>query len=212
MSAPPDYYIRDGNDVYIFEFKDMFFRKEEKVECVYEKVKEHIEQKLVCKDNGKPSGVIQLVNCIAALKKGDYKVLDPNIKTENVRIYPILVVGDATFATPGMSVILNEYFQNNLRQHHMEEDHLIKNLTLVSVDALILYQDDVREKRKKLKDILSSYIQFLHTQHPYPKQDIMKNFLHEYFSLDQYLQFQGRPQSMSSVLNSLLKSLEADGD
>lgn len=212
MSAPPDYYIRDGNDVYIFEFKDMFFRKEEKVECVYEKVKEHIEQKLVCKDNGKPSGVIQLVNCIVALKKGDYNVLDPNIKTGNVRVYPLLVVGDATFATPGMSVILNDYFRNNLRQHHMEADHLIKDLTLVSVDSLILYQDDVREKRKKLKDILSSYIRFLHVRQPYSNQDIMKNFLHEYFSLDQYLRFQGLPQSMSSVLNSVLERLEAEGN
>lgn len=49
-SGEPDYYIRNGNDIFLFEFKDSLYRKEDKVECNYENVKSSIENKLVHKE------------------------------------------------------------------------------------------------------------------------------------------------------------------
>lgn len=112
ISGEPDYYVRNGNDIFLFEFKDSLYRKEDKVECDYANVKSSIEKKLVRKENGRPSAIEQLCSSIGLILNNKFQV-DLGIRSDKVNIYPILVVGDTTFTNVGTNFILNDYFKRN---------------------------------------------------------------------------------------------------
>lgn len=209
FSGEPDYYIRNGNDVFLFEFKDSLFSKKNKVGCNYENVKSHIEEKLVHKENGKPSAIEQLCSSIALILNGEFRI-DSSIRPNKVKIYPILVVGDTTFTNVGTNFILNDYFKMGLSNRKIENKN-IRPLILVSIDSLILYQFDFENKNLKLRSILDSYVKFLNMEHPYRKNDIFQNVMHSCFSLDQYLRDKIPPKSNTSLLNPLIKSFRERG-
>lgn len=204
ISGEPDYYIRNGNDIFLFEFKDPLFRKEDKVECNYENVKSSIEEKLVHKKNGKPSAIEQLCNNIELILNDKFQI-DLGIRSNKVRIYPILVVGDTTFTNVGASFILNDYFKNEISNRKIENKN-IRPLILVNIDSLILYQFEFENKNLKLRDVLDSYLKFLNMEHPYGKNDIIRNVMHQYFSLDLYLKDKVPRKSNTYHLEPLIKS------
>lgn len=209
ISGEPDYYIRNGNDIFLFECKDPLFRKEDKVECNYENVKSSIEEKLVHKEKGQPSAIEQLCNNIELILNNNFPI-DLGIRSEKVRIYPILVVGDSTFTNVGMNFILNDYFKVTISSREIGHKN-IHPLILVSIDSLILYQSDFEEKNLKLRDVLDSYLKFLNMEHPYGKNDIIKNAMHKYFSLDQYLKDKTPIKSNKLLLEPLIKSFRERG-
>lgn len=200
----PDYYIRNGNDIFLFEFKDSLYRKEDKVECDYEKVKSSIEKKLVRKENGKPSAIEQLCNGIALILNDKFRI-DLGIRSNKVKIYPILVVGDSTFTNVGTNFILNDYFKTEISNRNIDNKN-IRPLILVSIDSLILYQFDFEEKNLKLRNVLDSYLKFLNKKYPYRKNDTDKNTMHKYFSLDQYLRDKIPIKSNASHLEPVIMS------
>lgn len=204
ISGEPDYYIRNGNDIFLFEFKDPLFRKEDKVECNYENVKSSIEEKLVHKKNGKPSAIEQLCNNIELILNDKFQI-DLGIRSNKVRIYPILVVGDTTFTNVGASFILNDYFKNEISNRKIGNKN-IRPLILVNIDSLILYQFEFENKNLKLRDVLDSYLKFLNMEHPYGKNDIIRNVMHQYFSLDLYLKDKVPRKSNTYHLEPLIKS------
>lgn len=209
ISGEPDYYIRNGNDVFLFEFKDSLYRKEDKVECNYENVKSSIEKKLVHKENGKPSAIEQLCNSIALILDDKFQI-DLGIRPNKVKIYPILVVGDTTFTNVGTNFILNHYFNVEISKRGIKNKN-VRPLILVSIDSLILYQFDFEEKNLKLRSVLDSYLKFLNMKHPYGKNDVFRNVMHNYFSLDQYLKDKIPIKSSTYHLEPLIKSFRERG-
>lgn len=208
-SGEPDYYIRNGNDIFLFEFKDSLYRKEDKVECNYENVKSSIENKLVHKENDKPSAIEQLCSSIAQILNNEFRI-DLGIRSNKAKIYPILVVGDTTFTNVGMNFILNNYFKTEISNRNIKNKN-IRPLALISIDSLILYQFDFEEKKLKLRSILDSYLKFLNMEHPYGKNDIIRNIAHRYFSLDQYLRDKIPITSNKKHLEPLIKSFKERG-
>jgi len=181
----PDYYIRNGNDIFLFEFKDSLFPKEDKVECNYENVKLLIETKLVHKNNGKPSAIEQLCNNIKLILEDKFKV-DLGIRSNKVRIYPVLVVGDTTFTNIGTNFILNDYFMRELLKRNIVNKNL-RPLILVGIDSLLIYQFDFKNKELNLRNVLEDFLKFIKTKRPYSQSNINRNIMHNFFSLDQYL-------------------------
>lgn len=209
ISGEPDYYVRNGNDIFLFEFKDSLYRKEDKVECDYENVKSSIEKKLVRKENGRPSAIEQLCSSIALILNDKFQV-DLGIRSDKVKIYPILVVGDTTFTNVGINYILNDYFKKELSNRNIENKN-IQSLILVSIDSLILYQFDFEEKKLKLRSVFDSYLKFLQKKCPYSKNDIIRNAMHNYFSLDQYLRDKIPVKSDKYHLEPLIRSFRESG-
>ena len=209
ITGEPDYYIRNGNNIFLFEFKDSLYRKEDKVECDYENVKSSIEKKLVHKENGKPSAIEQLCSSIALILNNEFRI-DLGIRSNKVKIYPILVVGDTTFTNVGTNFILNDYFKTEISNRNIENKN-IRPLTLVSIDSLILYQFDFEEKILTLQSVLDSYLKFLSKECPYPKSEIFRNVVHNYFSLDQYLIDKIPVKSDKYLLEPLIKAVRESG-
>lgn len=209
ISGEPDYYVRNGNDIFLFEFKDSLYRKEDKVECDYANVKSSIEKKLVRKENGRPSAIEQLCSSIGLILNNKFQV-DLGIRSDKVNIYPILVVGDTTFTNVGTNFILNDYFKKELSNRNIENKN-IRPLILVSIDSLILYQFAFEEKKLKLRSVFDSYLKFLYNKCPYSKKDILQNAMHKYFSLDQYFRDKIPIKSDKYHLEPLIKSFRESG-
>lgn len=209
ISGEPDYYIRNGNDIFLFEFKDSLYRKEDKVECDYKNVKSSIEKKLVHKKNGDSSAIEQLCSSIALILNGNFRI-DAGIRSNKAKIYPILVVGDTTFTNIGINFILNDYFKTEISNRNIENKN-IRPLILVSIDSLILYQFDFEEKKLKLRSVLDRYLKFLNKEYPYREDEIHGNAMHGYFSLDQYLTDKIPIKSDKYHLDPLIKSFRERG-
>lgn len=97
IKAEPDYYIRNWNDIFLFEFKDSKINKEIKFSSDYNSLKKTIEEKFVQKNNKRPSAIKQLVNNINRIINYDIS-LDTKYNNKKIKIYPVLVVGDSKFS------------------------------------------------------------------------------------------------------------------
>lgn len=204
LSGEPDYYVRNENDIFLFEFKDSLYRKEDKVDRNYENVKSSIEDKLVHKNNGKSSAIEQLCNNIDLILNDKFHI-DSEIRSNKVNIYPILVVGDPTFTNVGINYILNDYFRIKISNRKIENEN-IRPLILVSIDSLIVYQFEFEENKLNLRNVLDSYLEFLNMKTPYMINDISRNIMHRYFSLDQYLRDKVPLKSKKSLLEPLINA------
>lgn len=206
IRSAPDFYIRNGKYVYLFEYKDVLMKKEEKLSCNYDAVKTHIENKLVKKEDGSDSAVMQLAENYLNIHKGNFES-DNGIKPHKSVINPILVVGDSKFATVGMAGILNSYFHNKLLQNGVEEDS-ISPLILTDISTLIIYQNDFAEDKLSLKNVCKDYYTFLKKKNPFGKSLPLENIYHRNFSLSNYLEMKVHPKSSKSLLTELMVDLE----
>lgn len=209
VKFPPDYYIRNGKYVYIFECKDVLFRKEDKISNDYNIIKKHLEEKLVCKANGKASAVYQLANVVKQILSNEFEA-DNGYNSDKIIIYPILVVGDRTFASPGVSVILNDYFKKRLCELGLSTAH-IKDISLIDIDTLINFEEDFSRNVIHLKDVLDGYFKFLKTAFPYrikDANDVIFNIVHPNFSLATYMKTKISPKNRVGYIDAFIKRFE----
>lgn len=206
VQSAPDFYIRSGKYVYLFEYKDVLMKKEEKLSCDYNAVKTHIESKLVKKEDGSNSAIKQLVENYLKIYEGNFEG-DMGIKPYKSVIYPILVVGDSKFTTQGMADILNFYFRNELLQTGMDKN-LIPSLILTDISTLIIYQNDFAEDKLSLKKVCKDYYYFLKKKTPFGKAQPLENIFHRNYSLSNYLEMKVPLKSSKSLLNELMVDLK----
>ena len=164
IKGEPDYYIRNWNDIFLFEFKDSKINKEIKISSDYNSLKKTIEEKFVQKSNKRPSAIKQLVNNINRILNYDIS-LDTKYNNQKIKIYPVLVVGDSKFSIPGISCILNEYLKKELENNGITNDRIM-DLIIVDIDTLILYQNDFCRKNLTLRNIIDEYYSYLKKHKP----------------------------------------------
>lgn len=146
----PDYYVRKGNNIFVFESKDFLIRADKKVSFDYSIYEEEFSKTLYYEmlPNGKEKAgaVIQLINTIRKLLKSELKV-DTDYKYKDVFIYPILLTHDRQYDVFGLNTLVNYWFQYEL-QGLKEEGlftHKVKPLTVVNIDSLIYHQGGLKE-------------------------------------------------------------------
>ena len=93
----PDYYIRNGNVLFLFENKDVFINAEIKQSFNFEIIEAEFKKKFYFDDkDGKidPKAVLQLVSNVekTLTLQNDF---DKNYNNKNIRIYPLLILHDA---------------------------------------------------------------------------------------------------------------------
>ena len=136
FSAEPDHYLRNFDDIFLFEIKDVLIKKEVKVSLSFEDIKKELEDKLYLKKTGKPSAILQLVNSVENIVNQKIPFDSPSNKS---KIFPILVLTDEIFNTPGINLMLKNWFEEELLKSKIDKKHLnrIKPLTIVTTDCLI---------------------------------------------------------------------------
>lgn len=168
----PDYYVRKHKDILIFESKDFLIPSGAKESFDFTRYEEEFEKKLYFEEkNGieKFKGVMQLITFIKKLLKNEFPA-DVNYNYREVSIFPILIVHDHQYNTPGFNSLINYWFQAELELIEEEGFYTkrIKPLVVVDIDSLIYHQVGLLEDIT-LNEVIEKYAEHI-------KRDIQKKF------------------------------------
>lgn len=153
-----DFYIRDKNKIYLFEYKDVIINALTKHSYDFNLIHAELLKKFVSNEDGAAKGVSQLVNSIEKIGHGAFDCIDKFDK-ESVVIYPIIIFTDFTLNIPGVNYLLNKEMRKLLKNKNMDNIN-IKNLVLLDLDVLVKYQDLFRSKFLKINNCLNGYIDY----------------------------------------------------
>lgn len=161
INAEPDYYIRNGKNILLFESKDIMINASVKNSFSWTEYEKVIKDKLYYKiknERVKPKAILQLINNISRILKKELFV-DIGYKESTVKIYPILILFDNQFNIAGFNDIIDSWYKKELIKLE-ENGHNICNvesLTIIDIDTLIYYQDMITNGKIKLWDIIAKY-------------------------------------------------------
>lgn len=149
MDGEPDYYLRLGNKILLFESKDFLIRAEIKDSCDFRLIEPELKKRLhVGYNNGKPynGAVLQLINNISLLLTKEFYV-DTDYHYRNIYIYPILIIHQPQFDTGGLNFIVNSWLQEELIVLR-EQGYFVnrvKPITIINIDDLLLFENGLRD-------------------------------------------------------------------
>jgi len=152
-----DFYVREGNCVFLFEFKNVLVSANVKQSGSFETINKEVIKKLVINDLGKPKGVSQLINVINKLIDKPFYFDDYIIrKIRKLSIYPVLVVTDEFFSIYGIEKIVNDEFQQR-SEFDKGHGHKISPVTLLHIDDLIRLQLSPTSNKTQFKTVLDTF-------------------------------------------------------
>ena len=162
FDGAPDYYIRNGNKIFLFESKDFLIKKEVKTSYDYKLCEKEIKKILFTQkdDTGKNNkGFFQLLNNIQ-------RILDENFHLDNYHnvkklvFYPIIIIHDSQYNLPGLNKLINnwseEYIQEVVKEKKIDR-HKIKPVTIIDIDSLTYYQELFINKSLVLEILIDGY-------------------------------------------------------
>ncbi|RBN49345.1 hypothetical protein [Flavobacterium psychrolimnae] len=155
----PDYYIRDGKAVFIFENKDVLIRKDIKSSGDIDEILNVFKDKFL-ETKGKPIGIGQLVNSVFQIVENNFDY-DNYVNTrKNFTIYPILLVNDRILEIPGINYILNKWFLKSIKEKLKEKynSKFIKDLTIIDIDTLIFGTNYFRKKNNNFRHFIENHL------------------------------------------------------
>jgi len=163
MKTPgaPDYYIRNGNKVFIFESKDILIRADVKESYDFEKYENALKEKLYFKTNEKkesPKAVRQLANFSKTLLNNEFKE-DKTYKPKSLKIYPIILLHNRQLDILGLNNLINIWF--DIEKDQIEKSGLsTKNLrrpTIIHIDTLLVMHEQIKSGKYQLDSLLDGY-------------------------------------------------------
>lgn len=161
VNGAPDYYVRKGKNIFLFESKDFLIKAEYKTSFdfnVYEKEFQRIlyYEELV-DGHIKQKAVMQLINNVRKLLKNEFEA-DSDYFYKDVFIYPILLTHDIQYDTFGFNKLIDYWFQDELEG--LKEEgffiHRVKPLTVINIDSLIYHHEGLIEDIK-LTNLIDAY-------------------------------------------------------
>lgn len=167
INGAPDYYLRQGRDIILFESKDFLIPKEAKMSFDFNQYEDEFEKKLYFhNDNGqeKPKAVLQLINNVRGVLTKQFSV-DTNYHYRDVYIYPVLITHDHQYDVPGFNHLINYWFQIELDA--LKDEGLytsrVKPLVVINIDSLIFNQVAL-QKSISLQQTLKMYTDHIRIQ------------------------------------------------
>jgi hypothetical protein len=150
----PDYYIRNGNKLFLFENKAISISQGTRTSFNIDLIIAELSKKLIENEKGKPKGLTQLKNYITSFQNGKYSNLDVNAKPSKCTIYPILIVHDNSFYTPGLNILINRWFVELIKEFDIK--NRVKSVTIIHIDDLLYYTSNL----SNLDTLIDKYIKF----------------------------------------------------
>ena len=182
----PDYYIRNGKKIFLFENKDNFISPIAKTSYDFTKIIEDVNKKLVTEGKG----IAQLIKNIKSTLGKKY-TFDKAYHSNNCKIYPILVTHRNEFDASGINRYLNEHFAAELAKLKSEGYTVanIQPLTLINIDVLLANQHLLKAGTLRLDELIDQYHQFVNTTRIHVGLDQNRDTkIHEtYYSFSDYM-------------------------
>lgn len=153
----PDYYARKARRVFLFEFKDVQLKNEIVKSGNYDTIITAIENAFVKSDKGRPKGVTQLANDIESHLR---EMVGENFESQTLSVYPVLVYTDSSLDIEGFNYYLNNRFREILSHIKINSNIVVKDLVMVNVDTLIMFEKAFTDKKVKFDVLLNEYIAY----------------------------------------------------
>jgi hypothetical protein len=167
MKTPgaPDYYIRNGNKIFLFESKDILINATTKESYDFSEYESALKDKLYYHSGKKKESakaVRQLANFAKVLLEGEFKE-DSNYKPKSIKIYPIIVLHNRQLDIIGLNNLINYWFQDELDSFENKTINVrnVKMPTIISIDTLILIHERLADGELKLEILLDEYQSFI---------------------------------------------------
>jgi hypothetical protein len=150
IDGAPDFYIRKGTNIILFESKDFLILADKKASFDFTIYEEEFQRVLyyetLPEGKEKHKAVMQLIKCIRKLLKKEFSA-DTDYHYKDVFIYPVLLTHDHQYDTPGFNELIDYWFQDELLGLQQEGlfIHRIKPLTVVNIDSIIYNQVGLSE-------------------------------------------------------------------
>lgn len=154
--APSDYYVRIGENVFLFEYKDVTLADKIKYSYDYNTTKDGILDR-ISKDDGKHrKGVGQLLFSInEATNNGSLDKLDPEISKVKT-FYPIVITTDRTFSSLGVECILIDSFTNLCTNWNFPK--FVRIPMVLDLDTLFIMSKCIHDKVVDFPTIIEQYL------------------------------------------------------
>lgn len=168
----PDFYLRDGNNIILFENKDIMIPDHIISSKQYDQLEQELYKKLVKK------GINQLIYNIKQIENKTYK-WDSNLPNKP-KIYPVLVIDDSSLCAPGLNYILNEVFQQQLKCNNIKLK--VYPLAIVELDTLIAFANYFQLSDVRFKKLLEQFYDYISkNKRPEKVEQLLREVLHKYF-------------------------------
>ena len=153
-----DYYIRNGNKIFLFEFKAIIVKSMIKFSGDGLKIRNEIDRQLIM-DGKQKKGISQLADIIKKIDEKPFNFDDfhkKKIKSKNISIYPILVLTDDMFDFPGINNYLNDKLKNILDDFSLELQ--VKDLLLINLNSLFDIHALLKNKKISFDNLINSFL------------------------------------------------------
>jgi len=162
MKTPgaPDYYMRNGNKIFIFESKDVLINAQIKDSYDFAQYDAVLKEKLYFSLGVKNSNkaVKQLAGFSKTILNGSFKE-DSNYKSKSAKIYPIIILHNRQLDIFGLNNLINIWFNSEIDDIKNEgiDTSNLKMPTIISIDTFIAMHERLGNKEFELDDIIDKY-------------------------------------------------------
>lgn len=160
----PDFYANKGQRVFLFEFKDIQLNRKVVTSGDYDTIIKAAEKELVENEKGRPKGITQLANDI---DKYLADIVGKDRVSEKLYVYPILVYSDSSFDIEGFNYYLNNRFYEIIRTRNIPSNIHIKDVLMVNIDTLIMFEKAFSDKKLKFDVLINEYISYKNSKEQY---------------------------------------------
>ena len=166
LDGEPDYYLRHGNNIFIFENKDVMIAKAIKSSADIKMINDALRQKFL-KDNKHDVGIGQLINTMEEILSKKFRFDDYVNTKNNLKIYPILLVHDRIFQSLGINYRLNTWYLKSVKERLGDKYNSsnIKGLTVIDIDTLILWTPYLKAKDNNFRNLVDNHLNKLNKQY-----------------------------------------------
>lgn len=146
-----DFYIRIGNKIFLFEFKDRMMSAETKYSGDFDIIEKDILDKFVT-----GTGAIQLTKVIGTIRNGGFSF--DKIKSKEIdklEIFPIIVITDGAYDAIGVNYIVSKGFKGLLKKQNF--NFTIHDIVILNLDYLLKFQEYLHDKNVILEDLIKLF-------------------------------------------------------
>lgn len=188
LSSPPDFYIREGKDVILFECKDVKIPKEVKAEGTTRQLLDEVDRDFVGyldpkKNRWRYKGVGQLVRNAKRIQKGEF-AWDKNVNKDS-RIFLVLVLADARQVDAGWKNYLHRKMLEECTRQETDYKRICP-LILTDLGTLTLYKGNFK-KYGFLQYFISYYKKTAFNPSTICIDDMMTNVMNQTMSFSRYM-------------------------
>ncbi|MDR0962102.1 MAG: hypothetical protein LBM62_06050 [Mediterranea sp.] len=167
-NGEPDFYIRKGKSLFLFEFKDVMLNAKTKhcedVSQIKTEILELFESSTIEKSTGKQKkksqakGITQLLNVIETKLDIIIQKADRIEIVDKFSVYPVIIYQDCCFDIEGVNYILKERFEELKQTKNISDKYLVKQCVMMSLERMIALEDYFYDGRLQLDNLIDNYI------------------------------------------------------